>query len=258
MLHSPAERTAVLNLAMCVNAPAQSKNSSDAPAAQARKSLLLLALCAYVMLALAAFISGNGVLCAICAAVLVTVLFARPLSKGRIRAWLIWLGLLGTIGWLTSRGQGKLALDVLPIFINLALAWLFGHTLLSGRTPLIARAIIAIDGRERLALPRVASYARVLTIAWTALFLLQACLFVMLLAWLLPQGLLGDKARSIAQAYVQFGGYLVPVAFMLLEYAFRRLYLRDIPHASVVQFGQRLAQNWHGVLNDDQAVKRSP
>ncbi len=216
--------------------------------------MLPVAIAGYGLLVGAALLTGNDLLCALCAVVLVSVVLGRALRAGRFAAWLGWCAMVGGIGWLTWLGQGRLTLDVLPIAINLALAALFGHTLLAGRTPLVARAIIVIEGRDRLALPRVAGYATALTATWTALFLVQAGLFIVLLAWVLPQAIAHGEARPLALAYLHFGGYLVPVCFMLIEYGFRRWYLRHVPHVSMLQFAQRLVRNWHGLLRDGEPI----
>ena len=56
--------------------------------------------------------------------------------------------------------------------------------------------------------------------------------------------------REWATSYLHVGGYLFPALFMLAEYAFRRWYLRHVPHVPPQVFVQRLIQNWPQLLRD--------
>ncbi len=203
---------------------------------------------AYVALAALAVLSANGLLAVACVLLLATVVLARGLVAARPSAWLAWLAITALLGLLVVRGSGALALEGLPVAANLALAGLFGYTLLDGRTPLIARAILAMDGPERLALPRVARYARGLTLAWAVLLFAQAVLLVLVVG--ARHGLFAAPASSLASAYLFLGGWFVPAAFMLGEYAFRRWHLRELPHDPPQRFLRRLAASWPKLLRD--------
>jgi uncharacterized membrane protein len=208
----------------------------------------------YITLVATAWITGNDLLCALCVVLLVSAVLAPRLGRNARGPWILWLTLVGGVVAMTVAGHGRAALDLVPLAANLALAALFGHTLLGTHTPLIARAIVAIEGAEHLALPKVAGYARALTAAWTALFLIQAMLFAILLGGWLP-GLEGnDPMRRWAVSYLHVGGLLVPALFMLAEYAFRRWYLRHVPHMPPQHFFRRLVQNWPQLLHDRQAI----
>ncbi|MEO8010369.1 MAG: xanthomonadin biosynthesis protein, partial [Dokdonella sp.] len=146
-----------------------------------------------------------------------------------------------------------------PAVINAALATLFFSTLARDHTPLIARAIIAMEGQERLALPRVADYARALTRAWALLFALQSALLLGI--GVARHGAFGLAASPLAIGYLHFGGYLLPALFMLGEFTFRRRYLHHIPHDSLRGFMQRLVRNWPRLLREhidpaDAVIKR--
>jgi hypothetical protein len=52
------------------------------------------------------------------------------------------------------------------------------------------------------------------------------------------------------QTWLHVGGYLLPAVFMLAEYAFRRWYLRHLPHVAPQVFLERLLRNWHQLLRD--------
>ena len=209
------------------------------------------AVLAYLALAATAVLTANGWLAVTCAMLLVTFVLARGLVARRATAWLAWFAVGTMLGWLAWRGSGGLALETLPVLVNLAVAWLFGHTLAAGRTPLIARAIVAMEGHERLALPRVAGYARALTWAWAVLMAGQA----MLLAWIVAarHGLFATAPGPLAGAYLYLGGWFMPALFMLGEYVFRRWYLRDLPHDSPQRFVRRLARSWPQLLRDSAA-----
>lgn len=198
----------------------------------------------WVVLVITALVSASGILSALCAALLLTLVLARHLVARRVRAWAIWLVVMAAIGVLTVGGHGRTLLDGMPVAINLGLAVLFGHTLFGARMPLIARVIAAMEGPERLLLPRVAGYARTLTAAWAGLFLLQALLMLALIL----RGL--GNAQAPAPGYLHLGGYFVPALFMGAEYAFRRWYLRHIPHDSPQRFLRRLVHNWPRLLHD--------
>lgn len=204
----------------------------------------------YLILLLAAWLTGSESLSALCVVVLISVVLAPRLRGDARWPWLLWIVLVGGVVAMTLNGHGRTALDLVPLAINLALGLLFAGSLGRSHTPLIARAIIAIEGRERLLLPRVAGYARALTVAWTAVFLAQSIAFVIVLGWWLPATAHDDPAHAWLLAWLHVGGYLLPAAFMLAEYAFRRWYLRHVPHVSAHVFLHRLIRNWPQLLRD--------
>jgi len=63
-------------------------------------------------------------------------------------------------------GLGDALLDVTPALIAALVGWMFARTLLRGRRPLIARAVVAMDGPQLLDDPAVARYTRRLTLVW--------------------------------------------------------------------------------------------
>lgn len=213
-----------------------------------RIALIGLAVLLYLALAATAASSGDDVLSVVCVMILVSVVLAPRLRARGALAWLAWFAIAAALGLLAALEHGAVALDLVPAVINLALAALFGTTLARGQTPLIARVIEAIEGRERLALPRVADYARGLTQAWTLLFVVQAVLLLGIVA--ARHGVLGNGAPAWAIGYLHFGGYLLPAVFMLGEFAFRRRYLHHIPHDSLGGFMQRLVRNWPRLLRE--------
>jgi magnesium-transporting ATPase (P-type) len=235
-----------------VNRPAQlhTRAETNPPVPAWRRALVALVIALYLLLVLASWTTGSELLSAACVALLVTAVLAQPMLARKAWAWVTWLFIVSGVLVLTAYGHGRIAFDLIPVLINLALAILFGLTLRRNSRPLIARAICAIEGPQHLSLPRVAGYARALTIAWTCLFLIQAFLLVVMLVWWLPSVAANERLHFWGMNYLHIGGYLLPALFMGVEYAFRRWYLRHLPHVPLHVFLQKLVQNWHGLLRD--------
>ena len=231
-----------------------------------RSRLLVGGVLAYLALALLASSSGRGGLAALASFVLVGAVLSPALRRRSVVAWCALAAAAFALGLLAAAGEGLLALDALPILVNAALCALFAGTLRRGREPLIARFIAILEGRERLALPRVAAYARNLTVVWALLLGLQACLLGAIFC-LAPGGLFtaaGWPVPAVFAApgwrlYLQVGGYALVPLVLVLEYAYRRWHLRDIEHPSLPRFVARVVQRWpallHGLAAD---ATRSP
>ena len=110
-----------------------------------------------------------------------------------------------------------------PVAVNCALCWLFGRTLVRGRTPLIARFAELEQGplsRE------LAAYTRTLTWLWTLLFAGAAGISLALAAS-------GD--RDAWSWFTNLLNYLLVATLFLGEFAYRRLRYRHYRHASLLQ-----------------------
>ena len=131
--------------------------------------------------------------------------------------------------------------DVLPALIAAFVAYLFARTLLPARTPLIARAIVAIDGAQWLDDARVRRYARRLT--WT---------------WAIYQALLALVAALAAMHVAGFPnprvfGALLPLAVAVLfivEFSARPILLPNVPRHGLISFARRLILAWPDLLDD--------
>jgi uncharacterized membrane protein len=153
-------------------------------------------------------------------------------------ALVIWLGFLrsaafGVAACAAVAAAASLALEydaaaqLLPLVcqlaVCLAIAWLFGRTLLPGAVPLVTQMARAVHGT----LPaRIEAYTRHVTLAWTAFMALLATLSVLLFA-LAP-----------LRAWSLFANLLLLplVAFMFLaEYAYRSVRHAWFPHATLLQ-----------------------
>jgi uncharacterized membrane protein len=110
-----------------------------------------------------------------------------------------------------------------PILINLALAWLFGRTLVRGRVPLIARFAIMEQGTLSAEL---VTYTRTLTWLWTLLFIAAA-------AASLALALSGH--RDAWSLFTNLLNYVLVAALFLGEFVYRRLRFRNYRHHSPLQ-----------------------
>jgi len=206
----------------------------------------------YPLLALAGALLHRQLLSLAALALLLGLLLWPALRKRRPGAWLLWLGLLGALAWLAARGLAALALDAVPLLLNLLLAWVFGRTLRAGEQPLVAQFIEAIEGAPRLAMPGIARYARQLTAFWSLLLIAQALTLGVMMFCQVPGGLLArlgvDSPWPVplawVQGYVHAGAYLLLAVVFVLEYLFRRWHLRHLPHLGLHALLHRLALRW--------------
>jgi uncharacterized membrane protein len=144
-------------------------------------------------------------------------------------------------------GFGDALLDLTPALIAALVGWMFARTLLNGRRPLIARAVVAMDGPQLLDDPAVARYTRRLTLIW-ALYqgaLAAVGLLLALCAWYRPQrwpALPGPR---------WFGVVLLPLAvaaLILAEFALRPRLLPQAPPRSLYSFVRDLVRAWPALL----------
>lgn len=220
--------------------------------------LALALLIAYPMLLLPALWLQLSWLSALAALDLITLLLLGGLRRGYPPAWTVWFLAMAGTAWLLQRNQVEIMLMLVPVLLNAGMAWFFGGTLLPGRRPLVARAILAFEGEQRLAQPGVARYARGLTWAWTVLLTLQALLMLVCATGAQPNGVfarLGLPAplplpEPWANGYLHLGGFVVIGLFSVAEFAWRNWHLRHLPHDNPRQYFTKIVQNWRRVLHD--------
>jgi uncharacterized membrane protein len=147
-------------------------------------------------------------------------------ARSPARAWLLPLWALGCAAlWsmrapLTAHFGWGLYLE--HASFNLALAWMFGRTLVAGREPLCSHFARIVHGALE---PGVARYTRRVTLAWTVFFVATALVSTLLFA-----------TASIV-AWSTFANYLaLPlVALMFVaEYACRRIALPDMRQSGIL------------------------
>lgn len=97
---------------------------------------------------------------------------------------LLGVGLVTAVAVSDLVSATPLALYLPPILVPATLAWLFGRSLLPGRTALITRFAVRVMGHDT---PEIARYTRGVTICWTLGFLalmLEALLLAVYGSWL--------------------------------------------------------------------------
>jgi uncharacterized membrane protein len=179
-------------------------------------------------------------------ALLLTIILLPALAARRASAWLA-VPLAG-IGcwWLSRTSVPALPLYVPPVLVPAFMAWVFGHTLLRGRTPLISQLISLLHADDDPGV-EVWSYARRLTFFWTLFFIALACLNLLLAAFAEPNGLL--LAAGITppltvplewwSLFANLIGYLLVAAFFAIEYAYRRRRFPQQPYRNMIDFLRR-------------------
>ena len=135
--------------------------------------------------------------------------------------WLVPPAAGAAVYWLAPPAEWLLFIP--PIVINLALAWVFGRTLVRGRVPLISRFALMEQGTLSA---EVASYTRMLTWLWTSLFVAAAAISLAL-------ALSGN--HDAWSLFTNLINYLLVGALFLGEFVYRRLRFRNYRHQSPLQ-----------------------
>jgi uncharacterized membrane protein len=115
--------------------------------------------------------------------------------------------------------------------MNALLAWVFGHTLLAGHTPLVVTFARMV---HRQLPPAIEAYARRVTGAWTIFFVATCALSIILFFWA-PL-----VAWSTFAVLLQWPSVAV---FFVGEYLLRRILFRNFDHASLQQGLEAYRQN---------------
>jgi hypothetical protein len=211
--------------------------------------------CGYAGLLLVALFARAPWAGALAGIALAGLIFLPGLRRAEAASSAAFLLAAGVFLLLGHAGTPQGWLDGLPLLIHLALLLLFGRTLRRDREPLIACAIRVVEGPARLAAPGVAGYARGLTLFWTLLSAAQALAALLALAcrpggWLEAIGLaVPEPLRAQAWGTLLHVGNLAVVAVALAgEYAFRRCWLRRLPHLPLPTFILRLARAWPALV----------
>ncbi len=211
-------------------------------------SLIVLGM-ACALLAHLAVETSSPALTAVVVALAAAVMLAPSLARGSPGAWMAALAITGALAVAASRRWIWLPLYVPPVLGDAFGAWLFGHTLAAGRTPLIERVVRLLHGGpERLLEPAIARYARTLTLAWTVLFCVLGVTCLVLALFAVPNGvliLLGfTPPVAVPQTawswFANVAAYVITAGFFGLEYAYRRLRFPQQPQRSFFEFVRAL------------------
>ena len=178
--------------------------------------------------------------------VLTAAILTPALWRGAKGAWIA-VPIIGAIlWWLASTPADLLLLYVPPVLIPGFLAWVFGHTLAAGNTPLIAQFVKLIHPPDDPIEADVWPYARRLTLAW-AVLLSSIALINLLLALLVEDGLLSAAgiaspliiAQPVWSTFANLIGYLLIAGFFVCEYVYRRRRFPRQPYRNFLDFLRR-------------------
>ena len=185
---------------------------------------------------------------ALAALMLLTLAMLYPnLHARRASAWLTIIAIAAALLSSWFRQHAVLILFVPPIVANLALGWLFGHTLRAGSVPLVERLVRLLHPENDIQDDAVWPYARRVTLLWALLFHANAlaCLLLALLA--VPGGVLTSVGLTPALQlpihwwswYANLGCYAVAALLFLSEYSYRRYRFPWQPYRNLFHFCQR-------------------
>lgn len=203
---------------------------------------------AYPIVAHLAVARRSAPLTLVAAGLLLAVATLPGIRSGRpaaIGAAIVGAGILALLG---MQSHATLVLFLPPVVINAFLAWLFGHTLVGDRVPLILRFIRIVHGDE-MPYPTMPAYARRLTALWAILFAALALLNAILAYAAVPDGIAATLglASPLSVSLETWSwcanvfNYLVVGAFFAIEYAIRRRVYPVQPYAHFGDFIRRVA-----------------
>lgn len=107
--------------------------------------------------------------------------------------------------------------------VYLFLLWFFGHTLLSGKEPLITRLARRVHGTLP---PDMEAYTRGVTLAWCVFFAAQVIVSALLFKY---------ASLNIWSLFITIMNFPLLVLMFVSEYVYRMARHRDFPHASILK-----------------------
>lgn len=147
------------------------------------------------------------------------------------------------------RQHVALVLFVPPIVANLALGWLFGHTLRAGKVPLVEQLVRLLHPENDIQDEAVWPYSRHVTRLWSLLFLANALACLLLALFAVPGGILVSAGLLPSLQlpihwwswYANLGCYAMAGLLFVGEYAYRRHRFPWQPYRNFLHFCQRAA-----------------
>ncbi len=196
---------------------------------------VLLAL-AYSVIAHVASARHDGPLAVAAMAVLVLMVLVAPLAHRRLWAWMALAASLAGLVWLARSPYTQVPLLLAPTAFIVLVAFVFGRSLAAGRTPLISKIVMALEGGS--APPELLRYTRNLTAAWAWALGLLAAINLVLSLIAVPDGLLaqfGVRAPvTITQTqwswFANVFNYGLIGGFFAIEFAIRKRRFPDRYH----------------------------
>jgi uncharacterized membrane protein len=183
------------------------------------------------------------------AAVTLLVLLAllAALRRGRPWAYLLLAATVLVALLSASAPWARIVLFFPPVVVNVALACLFGHTLLGTRVPLVERIVRLLHVDDEVTDPAVWVYARTVTLCWTVLFCFNATLCAVLALVAEPGGMLAmfgvSHPFAVPTAYWSLfsdaGCYALSGLMFIGEYQVRRRRFPWQPYRNFFDFMRR-------------------
>ena len=145
-------------------------------------------------------------------------------------AWVCVPVIVAALWALQRTSNPVLALYLAPVIVPSFMAWVFGHTLMAGETPLIAQFVRVLHSHAEPPEESVWRYARRLTLVWTMFFVALSLTNLTLATFADPDGLLlANGIRppiTVPQdwwsMFANVIGYVLVALFLVIEYAYRR------------------------------------
>lgn len=220
--------------------------------------------CAYPVAAHIAVTRGSVRWAILAIALLAAAALLPALLRGRALAWLSLAALALGCWWLEQMATPAVLLYVAPVLVPAFLAWLFGHTLFAGRTPLIAQIIRVLHRDGIPPDPAVWLYARRLTLTWTIFLAALASANLTLAALAEPAGLLLAAGlqppvtvpRYWWSLFANVIGYVLVATFFGIEYAYRVRRFPQQPYRNIVEFARRVGAIMPQLLRSDANTHR--
>lgn len=202
---------------------------------------------AYMGLTHVAVVLGDDRIAILALLLLLFLFLQRPIRRGKRWPYPLLLG--GILGMIMAPATpwARLVLFAPPIVINIGLAWLFGHTLVSGKTPLVERIIRLLHRADEVLDPLVFVYARQVTTIWTVLFCINTLLCLGLAMVASPGGILSIVGLvppfTIPGAYwslfSDLGCYVLTGILFIAEYNYRKRLFPWQPYRNFLDFLRR-------------------
>src|SRR5262245_26510071 len=219
------------------------------PAPALRRFLPVAFAVAYPLLAHLSSVLDSRTLTLASVAVLGVAVLGRPLAEGRRAAWIALPAVALGVVALARLDAVALLLFLPPVLLNAYLAWLFGHTLAGGGTPLIERLVRLLQPPGVPFEPGVIGYTRRLTALWTGVFVVLGTTNLVLALLATPRGLLESAGLPAPvgvplEAWSFFANvlnYLIVAGLFLAEFAYRRRRFPGRPYRNLADFLRRSA-----------------
>lgn len=209
-------------------------------------------LASYILLAWISTLGALAILDTVAVGCLGSAILLPSLLRVKRVALAAWGGLIVLLVLAACAGYPRLPGYFTPSLILGAIATVFGSTLAPGATPLVARFVRALDGNEFAAMPKVARYARGVTLGWTALLGGLALTTFVLALGVQPDGALAalgvGAPFTLSPATWSFtvglGCYGISMLAFAAEFALRRFVLPEAPRHRFSEFARRVAKLW--------------